>query len=337
MALKSVLITGANGFLGSHLARHFARRGWYVAGVGRSPLAEHLKHWVGSYHCWTLPDPRLEGLLAEMAPEAVIHCAGRTSVADSFTDPEGDYTGGPVLLAELLEQVRRQSPRSRVLFLSSAAVYGEPAVTPIEEELVAWPISPYGWHKRQGEQLCLEYATRFDLRTASVRIFSAYGPGLRRQVVWDACRKLSGEAQPAFHGTGTESRDFIHVRDVARGIFRVVSRGSLSGECYNVGTGRETTIAALMEMVEQLLARVASGAEAALPWRRGGASVARTGTPRISFDAVLRPGVPRHVWADIGRLAGLGFRPRVTLERGLAQYVAWFAKEASCREHFAWA
>jgi UDP-glucose 4-epimerase len=158
------------------------------------------------------------------------------------------------------------------------------------------------------ERVCLEFAQLFGIGTASLRIFSAYGPGLRRQVLWDICNKVRAAAQLLLQGTGNESRDFIHAIDVARALEHVAEHAAFAGEAYNLASGQETTIA---ELVGLVLQRLAPGLQA-------------------RFDGVLPPGTPRNWCADISKLANLGFVPRVSLEQGVDDYVRWFQQEASC-------
>ena len=194
--MKRVVITGAAGFLGRHVAREFAQAGCKVLGVdvvaaensGLGPNVEYAR--------LTMPAPAFGELLERAQPDALIHCAGRASVANSLSDPGADFRDGTVLTFEVLDTLRRTAPGCRFVFLSSAAVYGNPATLPVTEGDACAPLSPYGYHKRQGELLCEEFARLFAVPTTAVRIFSAYGPGLRRQVVWDICRQALTEPEP---------------------------------------------------------------------------------------------------------------------------------------------
>jgi UDP-glucose 4-epimerase len=180
---------------------------------------------------------------------------------------------------------------------------------PVSETHSAKPLSPYGFHKLQGELLCEEFAQVYGLGTASVRIFSAYGPGLRRQVIWDMCAKLLSPAREPIllYGTGRESRDFIHARDVARALLLLATSAPCKGERYNLGAGREVTIAELFQMLSRELG-------------------CRT---EPIFSGESRPGDPLNWRADISRLKSLGFEPSVDLEQGLRTFAAWVTAELS--------
>jgi UDP-glucose 4-epimerase len=304
--MKAV-VTGANGFLGNHIVRHLRACNWEVVGVDRSLPRIQLHQETPCLYRWALPDPRWAALLREFAPDFCIHCAGSASVPLSYADPTRDYVGGPQLVFELLESLRRESPRTRFIFLSSAAVYGHPRRLPVSELEPPAPISPYGAHKWQAEQLCQEFSKFFGLGTASLRIFSAYGRGLRRQVIWDICDKLLHPPAVVLQGSGSETRDFIHGRDVAQAVECVASRAEFAGECYNVASGRETEISALGRQLSGYLA------------------VQR----EMVFSGVVPEGTPLQWRADIDRLERLGFRQQVALAEGLRDFAAWVREEQS--------
>ncbi|MES2571746.1 MAG: SDR family oxidoreductase, partial [Verrucomicrobiota bacterium] len=240
--MKSVLITGVAGFLGRHAARQFSREGWRVIGVDdASP--ENAQPAAGAlYHRMRLPSPALRELLRAARPDVFVHCAGRASVPLSMDDPASDFRDNTLLTFEMLEMLRREAPACRFLFLSSAAVYGNPEALPVEESHRVAPLSPYGYHKRQCELLCEEFSAIFGLPTAALRIFSAYGPGLRRQVIWDICERVLTSGELRLRGTGNESRDFIHAIDIGRALTCIASQAPCQGEIYNLASGREATI-----------------------------------------------------------------------------------------------
>src|SRR5215207_9535576 len=122
--MKTVLITGVAGFLGSYVARHFEQAGWDVTGVDIVAPENSGMGRRSKYVRLPLPSPQLEALLANAQPHTCVHCAGRASVGLSIDDPAADFKANTVLTFELLDALRRFAPRSRFLLLSSAAVYG---------------------------------------------------------------------------------------------------------------------------------------------------------------------------------------------------------------------
>jgi UDP-glucose 4-epimerase len=300
----TVMVTGVAGFLGQHVARHFNAHDWQVAGFDVVPPEKvHLPEVA--YRQLQLPAASLAKTLGELAPKVCIHCAGCASVGLSMDDPASDFSGNTVLVFELLEALRRHAPGCRFILLSSAAVYGDPASLPVTENHAVRPLSPYGYHKRQAELLCEEFSRIYGLQTLAVRIFSAYGPGLRRQVVWDICEKVLKTGQLNLRGTGQESRDFIHAGDIARGLRVVAENAPAEGELYNLASGREVTIT---ELAELLLRALDSKVKA-------------------SFDGLPTPGNPLRWRADISKIASLGFAPTISFEQGIAEVTAWAKSE----------
>ena len=304
--MKTVLITGVAGFLGRYVARHFVREGWRVIGIDDVP-PENVQLTAVAFHRLQLPSTALPEILRATAPDVCVHCAGRASVPLSMAEPKPDFEANAVLTFELLEALRLHAPRCRLLFLSSAAVYGDPAALPVTEDQSVAPLSPYGYHKRQAELLCEEFSRIYGLPTAVVRIFSAYGPGLRRQVLWDICSRALMTGHLSLGGTGEESRDFIHAGDVAAGLRVLAERAAAEGEIYNLASGCETTIRELATLLLRAL-----GSEI---------------TPQ--FDGQRRAGDPLHWRADISRLQALGFQPQISRERGIAATAQWCAAELS--------
>jgi UDP-glucose 4-epimerase len=299
------LITGVSGFIGRYAARYFAEQGWSVVGIDNAQPENAPLASLSAYHRFQLPDPAFGHLLKEIAPQVCVHCAGRASGGLSMTEPSADFYTNTVLTFELLNALRFNAPHCRFIFLSSAAVYGNPESLPIRESQATAPLSPYGFHKLQCEQLCLEFSKIYDIPTASLRIFSAYGPGLRRQVLWDICRKLITQNALSLQGTGKESRDFIHALDIASAIGVIATAAPMQGEAYNLASGREVTIAELANLVLEALEFDC----------------------QPEFDGVVPPGNPLNWQADLSTLKALGFSSHVALEKGVSTFAHWCRAE----------
>jgi nucleoside-diphosphate-sugar epimerase len=194
--------------------------------------------------------------------------------------------------------MRRGNSKSAIVYASSAAVYGQPNELPVTITSPTMPISPYGVSKLAGDLYARLYGRLHDLRTAVVRPFSVYGPGLRRQVVWDILLKLHQKTPPLLHGTGNETRDFVFVEDLCQALIAV---GAAGKGLYNVCSGQEITIAELARRLAQLTAK-----------------------EPLRFSGIQRPGDPDRWRGDYSSLAELGWRSEVTLDEGLRRTVAWF-------------
>jgi UDP-glucose 4-epimerase len=307
LAGKTLLVTGASGFLGTHLCDHLGRLPCTLIGLDRvGPPSPAM------FHRFVIGDLAAEAdqCIQAFAPAVVFHLAGGSSVPDSVRDPFDDFDRTVPGTASLLAAAAKSSKPPKLVYFSSAAVYGEPRILPIREDSPIRPISPYGAHKAACEALLEHYARIHGLRVAILRIFSAYGEGLRRQFFWDlAGRALEaralGASEVSVLGAGDESRDFIHASDVARAA-RLVAEGMGDGlEVYNVAAGEETTIAWAAERLLRLL----------------GLDLA------FRFEGVAVPGNPSRWQGETSRLGALGFRPEQSLEQRLPALAAWIAAE----------
>lgn len=302
-ASSKILIVGAAGFLGTALSRRCSRMGLSVFGLDlvASIDLEIFQDFRQTSH----PENDIAALLVDCRPCYLVNFAGNADVRRSIQHPRDDFARSADLFSAILDLVRRYSPETKVLLASSAAVYGQPLAQPILETQALQPISPYGYHKWMCELLAREYTEIYGLKTATMRIFSAYGVGLRKQILWDLCRKCQEDGSIELGGDGTESRDFIHVEDVANAALGILFRGEFAATSYNVATGTETTIAAL---AGQLIQNFGIAVD------------------RLSFTGVTRSDDPKNWCADVSRLKALDFAPEIELFRGLAEYAEWFKK-----------
>ena len=296
-----MLVTGASGFLGRHVARLLANRGYIVTGIGHGEWPEDdWKAWGLS--AWHRDDVTMATLQQHAGvPAAVFHCAGGGSVAFANDSPLLDFKSTVETTAVVLEFVRVMAPGCRIVYPSSASVYGTVKEMPIGESSLAVPISQYGIHKLMAEQLVGSYAREFATRAAVVRLFSVYGCGLRKQLLWDACRKFT-EGDPVFMGTGDEVRDWLHVEDAAE--LMVMAGENASADCcvVNGGRGEGVTVRAILRHLGDCLD---SG-------------------PAPKFSGAQRIGDPSRYVADIGRVRDWGWIPKRDWKQGVQEYAAWY-------------
>lgn len=305
-----VWITGAHGFIGRHVARAFDQSGHTVCGVGHGLWPAHdaaqwgVKYWING----DVSSSNLSALAGAMGkPATVVHLAGGSSVGAAIAQPLEDFQRTVSSTAALLEWIRQESPSSALLAVSSAAVYGEGLVAPIGEGSRLNPYSPYGHHKAMVESLCRSYGASFGVRAVIARLFSVFGAGLRKQLLWDLCVKLgAGTREIELGGSGNETRDWIHVDDTARALLEVVPLASREAPTVNVASGRGVTVRRVAEIViAEWLAQAGSAAT-------------------LSFSGRSRAGDPQYLVADCARIAAVGWTPQRPLERSLAEYVSWF-------------
>lgn len=280
---RRLLVTGCRGFIGSSTGLLAAAHGWELLGISRSSYADPT--WPGRHQSRDVTVDDLAGVIAAFAPDTVVHAAGSASVGASFEDPLADLRGAVLAWANVLDGVRRSGTGPLVVFLSSAAVYGQPESVPIAESAPCRPISPYGHHKVLCEQLAQEYGHCYGVRCVVARLFSVMGPRQRRLLPYELASQALGDGDAiTVRGTGRESRDFVHVDDVASALLELTDApAGRPVEVVNIASGIETTVRQLAEVV---------------------ADVTGTGK-QIRYEGRPSLGDPERWVADVSRLEAL--------------------------------
>lgn len=295
-----LLIIGSEGFIGGHLVHFYKAKGDTVFG------ADLLEQGRPGYSYFKLSrlSPELDELLQKDAFDICINAAGSGNVPYSMTHPLIDFEANTLDVIRILDAIRRLQPACRYLHISSAAVYGNPEKLPIHEDDKLLPISPYGWHKLMAENVCKEFTAIYGLYTAIVRPFSVFGPGLKKQLIWDMYQKITNAAQDAeleLWGTGKESRDFIYVEALTEALDSVIRNSAFQSDKYNIASGIETTIEELATFFVQAIGKPV----------------------HIRFNGHTRVGDPQNWRADVSRLAATGFTPSINWQEGIKKTVAW--------------
>lgn len=304
-------VTGAAGFIGRHLVRHLADTGVRVGGLDLVGVdAAGLGDEVAGWRAGALSQQALDSLADETGlPDTIFHLAGGSSVGASLADPYGDFNATLGATAALLDWLRLRSPATRLVIVSSAAVYGNLHAGPIGEDAATAPFSPYGAHKFAMEAMCRGWAGSFGLSTVAVRLFSVYGPGLAKQLLWDLCGKLAaGGEDVMLGGSGEELRDWTHVGDVVRALSAAVPLADPTMPVVNAGSGTAGSVRTIAEAVT-----AAFGRDPAC----------------LRFSGECRPGDPFSLVAGPGYLDETGFEWRMDLAAGVADYVRWYRSQVA--------
>jgi UDP-glucose 4-epimerase len=230
----------------------------------------------------------------------VVFVAGPSDVQRSVSDPVRDFSDQMLPLIQLLWAVSQIPSPPGVLLVSSAAIYGNTAKLPVDENEAPNPISPYGFHKLGQESLLDEFGKLYGVPTCKARVFSTYGKGLRRLAVWEITRRaMAGDYH--LRGTGEETRDYLHVSDVARALECIARRAPFRGEVINLASGQEYSM-------KQVASQIYSALNV-------------SATPE--FDGECLAGSPLRWHANVSTLRGFGFNQQMTMEVGIRDTVGW--------------
>lgn len=298
---RTVLITGAAGYIGSYLSSYFDGYGYRVFGCDRvkSRDDEHFQEFiVGNLSYELLQELNFRSF------DLIIHLAGSSNVAESISNPQKDFTSLVPPTLDLLLFVKDNCKNAKFIFFSSAAVYGPQVVQPIIESRPHNYVTPYGHHKSISESMVKYYARLYSIDFIICRVFSAFGTGMRKQLFWDACMQyLSSPDDLNFFGNGSERRDFISIDQIAVATKRIADLKNLSIDVVNLGTGVSYSI---KESLEILFSECDP-------------------SPRLHFRGTPRIGDPDTYCADMTAFHTLiGRVPENSLEKVLPQYLRWF-------------
>jgi UDP-glucose 4-epimerase len=312
--MPTVVITGGAGFIGSHLTERFLREGWTVHIIDNLVTGKRENVQPGAtFHELDIRDAKAAVLVGSLKPDVLAHLAAQMDVRRSVEDPVYDASVNVLGSLNLLEAVRKHSPRTRVVFASTGgALYGDNTTPPNFEEFKKDPESPYAITKLTVEYYLAYYGRVHKLDTVAMRFGNVYGPrqdphGEAGVVAIFCGRILEGRAL-TIYGDGLQTRDYVYVGDVAEALWFAATKslppvGLLDARGFNVGTGIGTSVVDLAKILLE---------------------EAGTSVP-IDF-APKRPGEAQDSFVDVSKAERvLGWRPRVTLREGLANSFRWAA------------
>lgn len=302
------IVTGAAGFIGSHLTEALLAAGNHVIGIDAftsyySPSLKRANVAEASRH------PRFELLPADLNElelsevlqpgDVVYHLAGQPGVRQSWGEGFTEYSRHNIEATQRLLEACLQRSVARVVYASSSSVYGDVPL-PMTEDGPLRPVSPYGVTKRTAEELCLVYARTFGLDVVPLRFFTVYGPRQRPDMAFNIFIRSVLQGLPlAVHGDGSQRRDFTFVSDLV-GVLIAAAERAEAGIPINVGGGSSVSLVEAIELIQEIL-----GVPAKLEYRPS------------------PPGDARDTQASTVRLAALNPPPPTPLRSGLEQQVAW--------------
>jgi UDP-glucose 4-epimerase len=300
------LVTGAAGFIGSHLCEDLVRRGDNVVGLDcfldnydRQIKEGHLTRLTGSTRFELVEAAILDTDLSQLlnGVDRVFHLAALPGVRSSWGHTFADYLSHNVMSTQALLEACKDSSIQRFTYASSSSVYGDTNVLPMQEDASTWPYSPYGVTKLAAENMVRLYQRNFGVPTVSVRYFTVYGPRQRPDMAIQRFLEAArhGIAIQVF-GDGEQRRDFTYVGDIVEGTYCAAVTGRL-GAVYNIGGGSCVTLNELIALIETV-----SGVDLQVRHEEG------------------KPGDVRSTEADCHLAqAALDFTPKTSLEEGIAK------------------
>jgi nucleoside-diphosphate-sugar epimerase len=310
----NIVITGAAGFIGSHLSEALLKEGHRVTGVDHidaapdrsvkeDNLSTVLEHPNFVWQAGDLVKADLDGLLRDA--EVVFHLAGLAGVRNSWGASFADYLQANVWLTQqILEACKKAAGLKKLVYASSSSVYGGGTGQYSSESSPTRPISPYGLTKLAGEQLCYLYYKQYGIPYTALRYFTVYGPRQRPDMGFHRFMKAAWFGQPlTIYGNGEQTRDFTYIADVVNANLAAMNYGA-HGTVFNIGGVETASIHQAIRRIERL-----SGKALQIQY-----------TPE-------QPGDPLVTRADITLArAELGYAPAVTLDAGMAEEWAYITR-----------
>jgi UDP-glucose 4-epimerase len=308
------LVTGAAGFIGSHLSAALADRGADV--VGLDCFTDYYAREIKTANLATAADRKtfrfVEGALQSVALEPlldgvthVFHLAAQAGVRRSWGDEFRVYTSHNVDATQRLLESVKGRPIERFVYASSSSVYGDLATIPMREDSLLQPVSPYGVTKLAAEHLCHLYHVNYAVPAVSLRYFTVYGPRQRPDMAFHRFLKAAYSGQPiTMYGDGRQTRDFTYVADAVAATMSAGDRGR-PGAVYNIGGGSRVSMLEVLDLLRRL-----------------------TGRPVDVRQEPAQKGDMRDTFADTTRAqVDLAFAPTHTLESGLSAECDWMARQ----------
>ena len=305
--MKSCIVTGGAGFIGSHIVDRFIAKGYRVAVIDNLSTGKRSNvNPRAAFFKLDIQSPKVSGVFAKLKPRFVFHFAAQIDVRKSVANPIEDAKTNIVGSLNILEQCRRQHVKKIVFASSGGTIYGDASVVPTKETYPGNPMSPYGIAKYAVEPYLWYYWHVFQLPFVSLRLANIYGPRQNSKgeagviaIFTDAM--LAGK-QPVISGTGKQTRDFVFAADVVAAAMRAIAPKRIG--VYNVGTAKETDINRIFSLLKRLT-------KSQVKKVYGEAKKGEQTRSCLSFGKIRKE---------------MGWRPSYELHKGLQETVEWFKK-----------
>lgn len=295
---KKILITGGSGFIGLALTNALKEKNHVSVVSSKGDFPSGVKHIKAD-----LTKKESLRFLKDGNFDYIFHFAGNTDHGRALSDPEFDLSINFLSTFYILEKIKNFKKKPKFIFSSTVLVYGNSKGILSEESSLTNPISNHGAAKLAAEKYIVSFWRQYGIPAVIFRIFSVYGPGLRRQIVFDFIKKLSSNPyQLEIIGTGKESRDLIFINDLIKNILKVAEFADYNAEIYNMGTGKSYTTTQIARTV----------------------AAAMHIKPKLFFSKKIRSFDVANTTADVKKIRKLGCKTNTTLANGVRQTVRWY-------------
>ena len=294
----NILVTGSQGFLARNLSKRLKRNNFKIYGIGRGAWKKNdHKNW--GYIKNINSDISLKNLFVyrKIKFHYIVHCAGKVI----GLKPEDDFKRNVLTTQSILEFASLLNNKTKFIFMSTLAVYGNSKKSILKEEMPIRPISNYALNKLLAENICDFYFQRKKIDLLIARAGSLYGPGLKRQFIYDACRKIKANKN-IFFGTGEEIRDWLYLDDFTELIHKIIKK-SFSGKIIiNVGSGKGIKIKDVINFINHKLSK--------------------------NIDPIFNnfgsDSNPKKLISSIKKAKKFNWKPKTNFYYGLNEYIKWF-------------
>lgn len=304
------LVTGAAGFIGSHLCRRLLKEKYSVIGI--DSFADYYPRWIKEKNIDSMTnDENFDFYEDEIntldmssfikKADFVFHLAAQAGVRASWGQNFSIYTKNNIEATQKLLEIAKENPVSKFIYASSSSVYGYCPELPTSESSPLNPYSPYGVSKLAGEQLCVLYYKNYGVPTVSLRLFTVYGPSQRPDMAFHKFFKAIAEGKSiSIYGDGKQTRDFTYIDDIIEAFFLSMTKGK-NGEIYNVGGGNRKILEDILPLLERITQK------------------------KIEINREKnQKGDVLHTFAKIEKAKmDLGFSPQTQIEEGLREEWLW--------------
>lgn len=299
MYKKKILITGAEGFIAINLATFLSKKNFKIFGIGNKKHAKKISNKFG-YDLLLNKKIELKNLKKEFKEiDLIIHCAGSGSVGLSNQE---NYKKNYLTTKAILDFSIQLKKKPKIIFMSSYSLYGNLYNNSIKENFALKPLSSYAMTKKSSEEILLKYSKFYSLNITILRLASIYGEGIKKQLIFDACEKIS-KNKDVFYGTGNEIRDWLHISDLTILVYKIIKKDLNYNTIINCGTGKGNKVKNIIEIIKKEF------------------------NSNIKIKYINKKKASPKILITNNKLAkSYKWEPKIDIKKGILKYIKWYKK-----------